>query len=241
MTTLPLREIETVFLDVENTLISIDFAWVQRELDALGAPVELDALRRAEAAAWPEVSAWVASAAKTEGEGAFHSYLRALLRHLPSPPPPHEVERLASSLEPILRIPGEADRLWCEVLRGVPEALLAMRRLGLSLVVVSNADGTVERSLRKRGLRERFDHVIDSHVVGFQKPDPRIFGVALERAGAAPETTLHVGDLYAADVVGARAAGCHALLLDPYDDWNGVDCAVLPDLPALAHAFEQAR
>jgi putative hydrolase of the HAD superfamily len=106
---------------------------------------------------------------------------------------------------------------------------------------VSNADGTVERGLTRAGLRGLLDDVVDSHVVGFEKPDPRIFAHALERSGAAPGTTLHVGDLYAADVVGARAAGLHALLLDPHGDWPPVDCARLPDVAALAHAIRSAR
>ena len=62
--------------------------------------------------------------------------------------------------------------------------------------------------------------VIDSALVGYEKPDPRIFAAALERTGADPDRTLHIGDLYHADVVGARTAGIHALLLDPYGDWT---------------------
>jgi len=43
-----------------------------------------------------------------------------------------------------------------------------------------------------------------------------------------------VGDLYHADVSGARAAGIHGVLLDPFDDWTGVDCDREPDLWAVA-------
>jgi HAD superfamily hydrolase (TIGR01509 family) len=105
--------------------------------------------------------------------------------------------------------------------------------MGLQLVVVSNADGTVEQLLEKQQFRSYFDVVIDSHNVGVEKPDPRIFQIALERSGATREQTLHVGDMYNFDVVGARSAGVHALLLDPYSDWHDVDCERLPDLLAL--------
>jgi hypothetical protein len=47
--------------------------------------------------------------------------------------------------------------------------------------------------------------------------------------------------MYAADVVGARAAGVHALLLDPHGDWGDVDCAVARDVPALANRLIAAR
>jgi putative hydrolase of the HAD superfamily len=47
-----------------------------------------------------------------------------------------------------------------------------------------------------------------------------------DRLGLLPEQCLYVGDLYAVDVLGARAAGLRPLLLDPFDrhaDWEDVD------------------
>jgi FMN phosphatase YigB (HAD superfamily) len=95
--------------------------------------------------------------------------------------------------------------------------------------------------LRDVSLRDYLDAVVDSAVVGYEKPDPEIFRCALRDVGADPATTLHVGDLYDADVVGARRAGLHALLLDPFGDWDGVDCDTIADVPALAAAMVQAR
>ncbi len=120
----------------------------------------------------------------------------------------------------------------------VPESLERLRRRDLRLAVVSNSDGTVEQSLVAAGLRPFFDAVVDSRAVGYEKPDPRIFHHALGRCDSRPERTLHVGDLYYADVVGARAAGIHALLLDPFGDWTDVDCASATDLWAVADLFD---
>ena len=108
-----------------------------------------------------------------------------------------------------------------------------MQAGGLQLAVVSNSDGSVEQSLVASGLRDYFAAVLDSHIVGHEKPDPRIFEKALEICDADPARTVHVGDLYAADVVGARAAGVHAVLLDPFGDWKNVDCVTLPDIAIL--------
>lgn len=240
---LPLAALETLFLDAGNTLISIDFEIVASELSAHGVRASAAELARAEAAARPMLSAWIERGASQADESTHFSFLSNLLDHLPAGRAPDGPERARIAQEASARIyrPGASDELWNVPLPGIGEALRELRELGLRLVVVSNADGTVERGLTRAGLRPLLDRVVDSHWVGFEKPDPRIFAHALALCGARPERTLHVGDLYAADVAGARAAGVHALLLDPHGDWPPVDCARLPDVPALARAIRTAR
>jgi putative hydrolase of the HAD superfamily len=240
---LPLAALETLFLDAGNTLISIDFEIVAHELARHGVRAAPAQIARAEAAARPKLSAWLARGASQQAEDAHFSFLSNLLDHLPAELAPAAGERARIAGEAQARIyrPGASHELWNVPLPGIADALRELRALGLRLVVVSNADGTVERGLTRAGLRPLLDEVVDSHLVGFEKPDPRIFSHALVRSGSRPDTTLHVGDLYAADVVGARAAGVHPLLLDPHDDWPPVDCARLPDIPALATAIRAAR
>ena len=239
---IPWDEIEVIFLDAGNTLVSIDFDRVAGELAALGLGCAPMAVRRAEAAARPAVSRFVAERS-TEGADTFLFYLRSILRGLEpvaSAGAP-ALDEAASRLAARLRFPGESHRLWRFVLPGVPEALAELRELGLRLLVVSNSDGTIERGLGELGLLPFFTAVVDSAVVGFEKPDPRIFEHALERAGVPGRRALHVGDLYHADVAGARAAGVNALLLDPFGDWGGVDCERARDLPELAGRLRAAR
>jgi putative hydrolase of the HAD superfamily len=240
---LPLADVETLFLDAGNTLISIDFGLLARELGALGLAAEPAALARAEAAARPRLSAFIAQASSQQSPAAAFSFMANLLDHLPAATafPEAERQRIGDAVAERIYRPGASDELWNVALPGVAEALHELRALGLRLIVVSNADGTVERGLTRAGLRGLLDAVVDSHHVGFEKPDPRIFAHALALSGARAETTIHVGDLYAADVVGARSAGVHALLLDPFDDWPPVDCARLPSVPALARALSDAR
>jgi putative hydrolase of the HAD superfamily len=123
----------------------------------------------------------------------------------------------------------------------VVDALDAFAAVALQLAVVSNSDGTAERGLVKAGLRPYFTVVVDSSIVGFAKPDRRIFEHALAACGAHPSRVLHVGDMYHADVVGAREAGLHALLLDPFGDWGDVDCERVPDLGVLAERLRTSR
>ena len=82
-------------------------------------------------------------------------------------------------------------------------------------------------------MSRRFDHVLDSADEGVEKPDPRFFEIALRRSGAAKETTIHVGDLYDIDVVGARSAGLRAVLLDEADLRPDADCPRVRTLGAL--------
>jgi putative hydrolase of the HAD superfamily len=135
-----------------------------------------------------------------------------------------------------LRDAHERDHMWTWVQEGAPEALTRVRQLGYRIGVVSNADGRVEALLAQVGLTPYVEFVIDSHTVGVAKPDPRIFAMGAERLGLAPERCLYVGDLYAVDVLGARAAGLQPLLLDPFErhaDWEDVDrIRSVAELPA---------
>jgi HAD superfamily hydrolase (TIGR01509 family) len=240
---IPLDRIETLFLDVGNTLVSIDFAWVKIELEALGEPVDPVRLERAEAAARPRLSRRLLRETEDDGQQLFTAYIEEVLGQLLlgggalSARP----EVLAAQLVPILRAPGQTQRLWSRVLPGIPQALSRLAEAGFRLVVVSNSDGTVESGLRDRDLRRFFGPVVDSALVGYEKPDRRIFEHALRVSGAEPETTLHVGDLYDADVRGARAAGIHAALVDPFDDWQHVDCQRFRGVPELQVALCAAR
>jgi putative hydrolase of the HAD superfamily len=244
---IPFSDIDTVFFDVGNTLLSIDFDWIGRELSQRAVDVAPETIRRAEAHARPRLSRAIAEHDNKESETTFSLYLRLVLSELrfgneaTRTIDDARLDDLVEQLTPILRVPGRADLLWSWMIPGVPAALEAMRDAGLRLAVVSNADGTVDSSLVNRGLRDYFHFVADSHVVGFQKPDPRIFEHALEACDADPARTLHVGDLYAADVVGARAAGVHPVLLDPYDGWTETDCVRLPDIVSLGEWLIAAR
>ena len=240
---LPLRSIDTVFLDVGNTLISIDFDWVATELTARGVAVDAETLRRAEAAARPAYSRRLFVEGVPAGTDLFRAYLAAMFEGVPGYDRRTDAdrERLLGEMRRVLRPDGRASVLWRMVMPGVGDAMARMQRAGLRLVVVSNSDGTVEQSLIAAGLRDYLAHVVDSAVAGVEKPDPRIFQHALEASGAAADGTVHVGDLYHADVLGARGAGVHPLLLDPYGDWRDADCAVARDLTEVADALVTAR
>lgn len=131
------------------------------------------------------------------------------------------------------------NNLWEHVPDAVPPVLGALRDAGLRMVVVSNANGTLRAAFRRLGLDEYFVEILDSCEVGVEKPDPRIFELALERSGSSPATTLHVGDIYLVDVVGARAAGIRGVLLDERGLYDGVDCPRVRSLDDLRRQIER--
>ncbi len=115
----------------------------------------------------------------------------------------------------------------------IVESVVALRTLheaGVPIGVVSNAAGQIESVLGRFGVCQVGEGegvpvviIVDSTIVGVAKPDPAIFSFALDVLDVKPEHVAYVGDSYANDVVGARAAGMRPFLLDPYDDHAGAD------------------
>jgi putative hydrolase of the HAD superfamily len=112
---------------------------------------------------------------------------------------------------------------WRRLLPGSLEGLRRLAATGVRLGIVSNSNGTVEEQLIASavcqsgpGAGVEVGVVVDSHVVGIEKPDPRIFALALDKLGVPADRTVHVGDTVAADIDGARAAGIEPLHLDPH-------------------------
>lgn len=123
--------------------------------------------------------------------------------------------------------------------RPLLEALSARYRLG----IVSNFYGNLEAVCRAAELARLFLVIVDSHRVGAAKPDPAIFRVAFEALGAAPETTLLVGDSLHRDREGARRAGMRFVWLAPREVQEaaratGEDSLDYPAITRLTHLAE---
>jgi HAD superfamily hydrolase (TIGR01549 family) len=103
-------------------------------------------------------------------------------------------------------------------MRSVPGALPLLKALAprARLGVVTN--NVVDQQLHKLdvlGLRPYLDAVVISEAVGFQKPDPRIFLLALDELGCAPREAVMVGDSWQTDIPGALAAGLAPVWFNP--------------------------
>lgn len=114
--------------------------------------------------------------------------------------------------------------LWTQVIEGSAEGLASLVDTGVTVGVVSNADGTISQRLADMELLQVGEGpgvavrcLVDSGTVGVEKPDPEIFGYALAELDLAPDRVWYVGDTPAFDVVGASRAGLRPILMDPFD------------------------
>lgn len=104
-------------------------------------------------------------------------------------------------------------------LPGAEDFLKELKRNGFRMAAVTNGVRFVqERRSKKLGLERFFEFVLTSEEVGVEKPDPRIFWIALERMGLKKEDALYVGDDPASDLEGARNAGIDFVLFSPSGD-----------------------
>ena len=121
--------------------------------------------------------------------------------------------------------------LWRWAIPETGRALAALAAADVPMGVVSNASGQIEAVLRhtavcavEDGCGVRMRVIVDSHLVGVAKPDPRIFDHALPHFDQFERHRIaYVGDSVAMDVAAASAAGLHPLLVDPYGDHTGAD------------------
>lgn len=105
-------------------------------------------------------------------------------------------------------------RLYSDTLSGLD----AVAALGLPMVILSNWDISLHRTVRSLGIEDRFLQVFASLEHGVEKPETELFRVVEEATGFAPEEILHVGDHPLDDLQGAIGAGWHAALLDRASD-----------------------
>jgi FMN phosphatase YigB (HAD superfamily) len=78
-----------------------------------------------------------------------------------------------------------------------------------------------------------FDAAVISGVEGVEKPDPRIYEIAIERVKVPPEGAVHVGDSVVLDVKPALSVGMKAILLDRAARYVNVDLGDVPRISSL--------
>jgi HAD superfamily hydrolase (TIGR01549 family) len=219
--------ITTLFLDAGGVLVVPNWQRVSEALASHGVAIDAATLEAADPYARRDLDLGAGKNASDRQRGWL--YFNLVLGHAGASLSAKTDAALAD-----LQAYHSAQNLWEWVPTGVPQALEELRTLGLKLVVVSNANGKLRMLMERIDLARRVDLMLDSSEEGVEKPDPRLFQIAMERSGALADRTLHVGDLFHVDVEGARGAGLQAMLLDPLDLYGDFDCERVHSLGELA-------
>jgi putative hydrolase of the HAD superfamily len=114
-------------------------------------------------------------------------------------------ESVAERLETCFRLNYP---LHCHITQDTESTLHNLRDRGIKLGIITNGPTVWQsRKIDALGIAPLFDAIVISGNEGFEKPDPRIFAVALERCRAMPAESMFVGDHPEADIRGAKGAG----------------------------------
>lgn len=118
----------------------------------------------------------------------------------------------------------------------IPTLHTLRRRYGLGLVSNFDHPPYVRELLQRLDLTRCFDYVVISGDIRIDKPDPRIYRMALDALGCAPKEAAFVGDTPSTDIAGAITVGCRPILIDMdnrYPNYAGERIRRLADLIEL--------
>ena len=110
-------------------------------------------------------------------------------------------------------------------------ALQSIKKKKLLTGILTNLDRDMKPLCRELGIEPYVDVIVTSGEIGVDKPNPRIFQAALQRANVTAAEAILVGDQYKNDIQGARGVGIKPLLIDRHDQSTEVtDCPRLKSL-----------
>ena len=197
-------EIETVFLDLDDTLWEVGpsilraeashYAWLEDFAPTITARYSMQDVRELRfefAGRHPEIA---------------HDFTRLRLEAL---------SELLSDFGYDASVAPDAvsqfvdERSRVELFHDVEPCLEQLSR-SYRLVAVTNGNANLEIA----GVHDYFSHCISPAESGVQKPDPQMFEVAMSKVGASAERCIHVGDHPVHDIQGARLAGIPAVWLN---------------------------
>jgi HAD superfamily hydrolase (TIGR01509 family) len=245
------RELRAITFDFGNTLVAVDRAALHAVVEATAAAVVVrlgpfDVARFLAIWAEERQRQFREEVPRFREVDLAERFVRVLarLRGMTPPPPDDRWDQATASR---LSNPAEIDwaveiysRAFVEALPPAPAVGHLLERLArrYTVAILSNwpLAVTIDRYVEAAGWAHNLAAVVVSQRVGTIKPHPAIFAAAATALGDPPPATiLHVGDDWAADVVGAAQAGWRTAYLDarPADSplpSSRRDGSVVPDL-----------
>ncbi len=133
------------------------------------------------------------------------------------------------------RLFAEPSPFWV-VYPDVFETLRRLKERRIRLAIISNWDDTLHSVLDLVGLSPYIEFTLASLELEWEKPDNRIFSMAVRRLGYEPFEIVHVGDDPVDDVGGARDFGLFPVLLDRAGT-SDAECVTIHHLSELLRLF----
>lgn len=221
-----------VTFDFGQTLAELDASLLAEKISRRGCRADVGALDAALPVAWATYDRLV----RQSETHPWKALMQTLLEGAQTQP-----SELIPSVVDALWDDQPRQNLWRRPIAGMIELVMDLRAAGVPLAVVSNSEGKLQELVDELGWTELLDPVFDSGVLGISKPDPRIFHVAAERLAVLPSQVIHVGDSFAADVLGARGAGCDAIWFVPYRADAAPQPALVPGEERCLHSTNELR
>jgi len=119
----------------------------------------------------------------------------------------------------------------------VLEALYMNHEMG----VISNwnLDRELDDVLRQKDIYRFFDYTLASKDVGYEKPDPNIFKIALNGMRTNASDVYYIGDSYVEDVIGAMETGMNPIFVNRRMEPNPRDVPTVEDLRGIIDIIEE--
>jgi putative hydrolase of the HAD superfamily len=210
-------EVSALLFDFGGTLAFLDFELLATEFSRPARKLDPIKLEYAEYAGRAALDHHLMSEKSRDPNAAYEDFFRAWMNAAGIPQ--NEFADIAARF----RAMHEEACMWRIVREGTYDALERLKSAGLKLGIVSNADGRVAADAKRFGLAKFFDVIIDSKVVGVEKPNPKIFQLALDALEVPSEAAMYAGDIFAIDMLGARAAGITGKLIDQHGMYHWIE------------------
>jgi REG-2-like HAD superfamily hydrolase len=208
----PSAPLRAVFLDIGDTVMRPNPSWEHvyaMAFEEFGVDVDIDRLHAALRAAYHHGGWGMEGGFEPTEETSFQRTVAidaAAIAELGLEPMPEAFYRRLSELFMVTSH-------W-HIFPDAYPVLTALQQRDLTVGAVSNWVWNLPELLHALDLVRHFDFIAASARIGFEKPHPRIFEWALDKAGVPPGSVIHVGDHVDADVEGARNVGIGPVLID---------------------------
>jgi putative hydrolase of the HAD superfamily len=226
-----LENIDAVLFDCGETLVTLkpsrEEIFVRAAL-SIGVELEVDSVRRAyQLVDFGNKYSSVNTRHKDEFYRNYNSQLCDALG----------ISACFEELHPALYARFQKETAWT-LIDAAEETLAELARRKLKLGIVANWDRQLVSLAERLGIKHYFSVIVASEEVGFEKPDPAIFRIALERLSLSDTArVLYLGNEYRADVMGSRAAGLRPVLIDRANLYPHADCLRFRSLSAFQEAL----